>query len=425
MPKGTPDDIEGRYRQRVIDKEVSELLEIFGGLHITGPKWCGKSWTGMHHSKSVLFVGDEDSATLAKQDPAIALEGEWPRLVDEWQDVPKLWDVARRMIDLESKRGMFIFTGSVTPPKGATHHSGIGRFAKIRMYPMSLFESGNSSGVVSLSAMFAGEKLENTKSFLDYSKTVRLICKGGWPVNLDMEDHAAMKVPNKYIEILKDSDFSDVDGKVRNSTTMELLMRSVARNSAGSPTVRTLAEDISEGGTPPSESTLRDYLDILRKMFIIEYQKAWRPSLRSKTRLRTSPKIHFADPSLAAAILEAPPEVLIRDAKTAGQLFESLCYRDLCVYTSAIGGNVYHYRDESGLEIDNIIVLNKGKWGAVEVKLGAYEIDKAAANLIKLKNKVSEEMPEPSFLAVLCSNCGLAYTREDGVYVLPIDLLGP
>ena len=425
MSKDASADSENRYRYRVIDNRVAELLKIFGGVHITGPKWCGKSWTGMHHSGSALFIGDGDSAALAKLDPELALEGERPRLIDEWQDVPKLWDVARRIIDLEAEKGMFIFTGSVTPPKKATLHTGTGRFAKIRMRTMSLFESGDSNGSISFSDMFNGKKIANKRSNLNYRKTVYLMCRGGWPVILGMDEKDAIQVSGIYMTSITDSDFSEIDGVRRNNTTMKLLLRSLARNSAGSPTVQTLAQDIAEGGTPPSESTLRGYLDVIRRLFIIDDQEAWLPSLRSKTRLRRSSKIHFADPSLAAAALKASPEVLVRNVTTAGQLFESMCYRDLCVYTTAIGGNVFHYRDESGLEIDNIIELNDGRWGAIEVKLGTSEIDKAAANLISLKNKVSGEIPEPSFLAILSATSGMAYIREDGVYVIPVDMLGP
>ena len=425
MQDNIPEEVGNRYRQRVIDKRISDLLGMFGGLYIAGPKWCGKSWTGMHHSNSVLFVGDKDAAALAEVDPKLALAGERPRLIDEWQDVPKLWDVARRTIDLSSEKGMFIFTGSVTPPKKATLHTGTGRFARIRMRPMSLFESGDSSGAVSLSDLFSGKKITNTRSQMDYREAVRLMCRGGWPAALGKDGNAAMEIPVMYMASVTNSDFSEVDGRKRSMTKMKLLLRSIARNSAGLPTARTMIGDITEEGMPPSESALRNYMEVIKKVFLIEEQEAWMPSLRSKTRLRTSPKIHFADPSLAAAVLKASPEVLIRNVRTAGQFFESLCYRDMSIYASALGGNVYHYRDESGLEIDEIIELDDGRWGAAEVKLGTSEIDEAAKNLLSLRDAVSKDMPEPSFLAVLSATSGMAYVRDDGVCVIPMDLLGP
>ncbi|MDR1955179.1 MAG: DUF4143 domain-containing protein [Candidatus Methanoplasma sp.] len=425
MSDEIPNYISGSYRQRVVDDEISDLLEIFGGVHITGPKWCGKTWTGMHHSRSVLFVGDEESANMAELDPELALTGKRPRLIDEWQDVPKLWDVARRAIDLEHDKGSFILTSSVSSPKKATRHSGIGRFAEVRMRPMSLFESGDSSGTISLSNLFDGERMVNTKSSMDYRGAVRLICRGGWPSALDLDDDKALKIPANYLKKVIGPDPSRADKKKRNEKTMGLLLRSLARNSSGSPTAKVLIDDMAERGSPPAINTLTDYLEYLRRIFLIDDQKAWLPSLRSKARLRSKSKIHFADPSLAAAALNASPEVLARNPSTAGQLFESLCYRDLGVYTSASDGTVFHYLDSTGLEVDEVIELKNGKWGAVEVELGTSEIDKAASNLIKLKNKVGEDVPEPSFLAVLCATRGLAYTRDDGVLVIPIDLLGP
>ncbi|MCL2148250.1 MAG: DUF4143 domain-containing protein [Methanomassiliicoccaceae archaeon] len=425
MSDDIPDYIGRDYRRRVVDDEISDMLGIFGGVHITGPKWCGKTWASMRHARSVQYVGDEESAYLAELDPELALTGRRPRLIDEWQDVPKLWDVAKRIIDLEHDKGLFIFTGSSSSPKKPTRHSGIGRFAEIRMHTMSLFESGDSSGSVSLSGLFNGEGMANAKSSMGYRGAVRLICRGGWPSALGLDDDKAMMVAANYLGKITGPDPSRVDEKKRDATTMGLLLRSIARNSAGSPTAQALIGDMTERGNPPSPNTLADYLEYLRNIFMIDDQRAWLPSLRSKARLRSRSKIHFADPSLAAAALDASPEVLARNPSTAGQLFESLCYRDMSVYTSALKGSVFHYQDSTGLEVDEVIELRNGKWGAVEVKLGTSEIDKAASNLMSLKNKVSEDMPEPSFLAVLCATSGLAYTRGDGVLVIPIDLLGP
>lgn len=412
------------YRPRVVDDRVSALLSSFGGLLIVGPKWCGKSWTGIRYSKSIFFVGDEDSAALASLDPSIALEGEQPRLIDEWQDVPKLWDVARRNIDLYGKKGVYIFTGSTVPPLKRTSHSGTGRFARIRMYPLSLFESGDSSGAVSLSRLFAGDKVRNTKSNLDYRKAVGLICRGGWPAAIGVEEEAGLDIPYMYIESVIGSDMYRLDGKERERNLLKIVLESLARNNATSAKLSVIVKDISENGGSASDSTVYDYIAAFKKIYVIEEQKAWATSLRSRARIRTSSKKHFTDPSLAVAALSATPEILIRDVRTAGLLFESLCYRDLCVYATASKGKVYHYRDSADLEIDNIVELSDGRWGAAEVKLGTSEFDKAAKNLLTLKEKVGNGK-EPSFLMILCASGGLAYTREDGVLVVPVDLLGP
>jgi predicted AAA+ superfamily ATPase len=412
------------YRPRVIDERVSSLLTIFGGLLIVGPKWCGKSWTGVRYSRSIIFIGDEDSAALASLDPSMALNGERPRLVDEWQDVPKLWDIARRNIDLSEKKGVYIFTGSTIPRGKVTHHSGTGRFAKIRMHSLSLFESGDSSGSVSLSRLFDGDKVKNTRSDITYRKTVDLICKGGWPAALGMEGEAALEIPRMYIESVIDSDLQRLDGKARDRNLLRLVMRSLARNSATPARLSVISEDVFENGGKVSDSAIYEYVNAFKRIYLIEEQEAWATSLRSRARIRTSPKRHFTDPSLAAAVLNATPDILARDVRTAGFLFESLCYRDLSVYAMASGGKVYQYHDNTDLEIDFVIELNDGRWGAIEAKLGTTEFDKAAKNLLALKEKVSTSI-EPSFLMILCASGGLAYAREDGVSVVPVDLLGP
>jgi len=416
--------ISKEYRHRVIDDRVSTLLASFGGVLIVGPKWCGKSWTGIRHSRSIFFVGDEDSAKLASLDPSIALDGKQPRLIDEWQDVPKLWDIARRNIDLSGKKGAYIFTGSTTPPLEKTRHSGTGRFARIRMYPLSLFESGDSSGVVSLSRLFAGDTIINTRSDMDYRKAVNIICRGGWPAALGMDEEAALDIPHAYIESVIESDLYRLDGKVRDRNLLKLVLESLARNNSTSARLSVISKDISENGGSVSDSTINDYVSAFKKTYLIEEQKAWTTSLRSRSRIRTASKKHFTDPSLAVAAINATPEMLVRDARTVGLLFESLCYRDLCVYAAASKGTVYHYRDNTDLEIDNIIELSNGKWGAIEVKLGTSEFEIAAKNLRALKEKVGNGV-EPSFLMILCASGGLTYTREDGVLVVPIDLLGP
>lgn len=414
------------YRPRVIDSQISEKLSAFGGVLITGPRSCGKSWTGAYHSKSSTYLGDEDSNRLASIDPQSVLNGDRPHLVDEWQDVPKLWDLARRNIDLNYEKGMYIFTGSSLPPLERTSHTGIGRFARLHMRTMSLFESGDSTGEVSLSKLFDTKTIDNARSTMDYHKIVDLICRGGWPGALNLDNETAMEMSYDYIGSIIEIDTARIDGKKRSSETMALLIRSLARNNATSASIPTIAADINGSGKKIAEQTVRSYLEILKKLFVIEEQNAWHPHLRSRTRIRTSGVRHFTDPSLAAAALEARPDILKKDARTVGQLFETLCFRDLSAYSSAIGGKVFHYRDDSDLEIDAIIQLDDGRWGAVEVKLGTAEFEKAAANLIRMKNKmVNGGTTEPSFLMILNATGGVANTRPDGVVEVPIDCLGP
>ena len=423
---GDLNKIRDKYRPRIIDEVLKKELSAFGGVLITGPKSCGKSWTGSFHSNSVLYMGDEETNRYAEMNAKSALTGDHPRLIDEWQDVPKLWDLARRNIDLSAKKGMYIFTGSSVPPLDKTSHTGIGRFAQIHMRTLSLFESGDSSGTVSLSKLFAEGLTENAASKMNYSKVINLICRGGWPGALGVDDETAIGMSYQYIESLKKMDMKRVDGRRRSETMIDLVLRSLARNNATSANVSTIAADIRNTGSDVSEGTVRSYLDIFKKIFVIEEQQAWHPALRSKMRLRTSPKRHFTDPSLAAAALDASPEVLDKDTKTAGFLFESLCFRDLSVYSSATGGRVRYYRDSNGLEADAIVESRDGKWGAVEMKMGTFEFDKAAKNLIHLKDKmVGAGYKEPSFLMILNVTGGAAHTRPDGVLEVPIDCLGP
>ncbi|MDR0523603.1 MAG: DUF4143 domain-containing protein [Candidatus Methanoplasma sp.] len=414
------------YRPRVIDSMISDKLSVYGGVLITGPRSCGKSWTALNMSKSAIFLGDKGSNRFAELNPQIALEGERPRLIDEWQDVPNLWDVARRNIDLSGGKGMYIFTGSSLPPLESTSHTGIGRIARMQMRTMSLFESGASSGAASLRSLFESGGIPRSPSRMDYPEAVRLICRGGWPRALNLDDGEAVGMSYDYLESVTGLDLSRVDGKRRSQTTAGLLLRSLARNSASPASIPTIAGDIRDAGTDISAPTIRGYIDALKKLFVIEEQPAWHPSLRSRTRVRSSPKRHFTDPSLAAAALDAKPEILMRDTRTAGLLFESLCYRDLSVYASAIGGRVFHYRDDSGLEADAIVELDDGRWGAAEVKLGPFEFDKAAANLVRLKEKmIAAGAAPPSFLAILSASGGAAHMRPDGIAEVPMDCLGP
>lgn len=412
--------IRSSYKPRIIDDRIETMLSAFGGVLITGPKWCGKSWTGLYHSSSEIMLGDDDINNYAELAPDDALSGEYPRLVDEWQDVPKLWDTARRRIDIENTKGMYIFTGS-SVPKNKTHHTGTGRFASVEMKTMSLFESGNSSGAVSLASLFEKGSVSPIRSNLEYVETMRQICRGGWPGTLNMPDNVALESPREYIRSIISSDLSEMTGTIKNPSITNRILRSLARNTTSIIKASTISADVSEEGRAVTDQTIRSYLDSLKQIFFIDEQYAWVPSVRSRTRVRTSPKIHFTDPSLAAAVLNITPDMLAKDTNTAGLLFESLCYRDMSVYASRMNGKVYHYRDSNGLEADSIIQLLDGRWGAIEVKLGA-NVDKGVETLLRLKKTVDEE---PSFLAVVTAKGPAAYTDENGVSVIPIDLLGP
>jgi predicted AAA+ superfamily ATPase len=413
------------YRPRIVDKLLSENLKAFGGVLITGPKMCGKTWTGLNQAASSIFLDDEDNIQRALLTPELVLEGENPRLIDEWQLTPKLWDKARRSIDKKHKSGLYIFTGSAVPAS-ETMHTGTGRFTHMKMRPMSLFESGDSTGAISLSTLFDGKPIEPIDSDIDFTKIIHLICRGGWPATLWVDESSALKIPQGYLEMIIESDISRIDGINRNSAKVRLLIRSLARNTATMAGSSTLLGDICENESQETISmeSIDNYLNALRQIFIIEDQQAWLPSMRSRTRIRTSPKRHFIDPSLSAAAMGASPELLIKDPKTTGFLFESLCYRDLSVYAGAIDGKVYHYHDEKDLEADSIIQLDDGRWAAVESKLGSFEFDDAAGHLLRLKEKMKANAGEPSFLMIMTATGGVAFTRKDGVHVVPVDRLG-
>jgi predicted AAA+ superfamily ATPase len=416
-----------KYQPRIIDAELKNHLKAFGGVLLTGPKMCGKTWSGLNQAASSIFIDEDDNIRRASLTPELVLEGDFPRLVDEWQVVPHLWDKARRIIDRIHRPGLFIFTGSAVPVLEKTLHSGVGRFVNLQMRPMSLFESGDSSGTVSLGDLFKGKKIKPVSSSMDFKKAVYLICRGGWPTSLWVSKEAALSIPRGYLSMIIESDISRVDGVNRSPDKVRLFLRSLARNNATLAGASVLIKDMREheNNGVISADSVDSYLNALKQIFIIDEQQAWTPSLRSKTRIRSSPKRHFIDPSLAAAAMEASPEILVRDPKTAGFLFESLCYRDLQVYTAALHGKVYHYRDEKGLEADAIIQLDNGNWAAVEVKLGDFEFDNAAKHLLELKKKMAAQNEQCSFLLILTATGGAAYTRDDGVHVAPLDCLKP
>jgi predicted AAA+ superfamily ATPase len=406
------------------------MLRAFGGVLIEGPKWCGKTWTGLHHAKSTAYVDDPETGEQARLSPRVTLTGQYPRLIDEWQDAPVLWDSARRIIDNTSGKGLFIFTGSAVPPANATSHSGTGRFTRLRMRPMSLFESGDSTGTVSLNCLFEGVIIDpdNSPSEMSFEKIVHLICRGGWPGSLELSEADALHVPFAYLDQVAHSDLSRATGTRRSYGRVMALIRALARHTATQASLETVRADMiaqARQHDMMARSTMAEYLEDLKRVFVVDDLPSWRYSIRSRSQVYAKPKRHLADPSLAVAALEATPEQLLADPATTGFLFESLCVRDLRAYAESQGGSVCHYRDNHNLEADAIVTDGQGAWGAVEIKLGRHQINQAARTLLRLKDKLVETTTAPAFLAVLTASGGIAHTREDGVHVVPIDCLGP
>lgn len=414
------------YWPRVADGILTRYLKSSGAVQIVGAKWCGKTATAEQQARSAAFLQDPDNASLvalAEVKPSIVLEGAEPRLLDEWQMAPQLWDAVRFQVDRGRGKGRFILTGSATPKK-RPQHTGVGRIARMHMRPMSLFESRESCGLVSLAALFGGEEIEGALVPLTLEEIAFALCRGGWPeAVLEPDSEIALEQAKNYVTELLDSDIDELDDRKRNSTWMRAILRSYARNIATEASQTTIAADMQ--GEPPSDNTIADYLDALKRTYVTEDLPAWNPVLRSKTAVRTSPTRHFCDPSVAVALLGASPQKLLLDFNTFGLLFESMCVRDLRVYAAALRGDVFHYRDKTGLEADAVVVLEDGRWGAVEVKLGAKRIEEGAKHLLKLADRVdAAKEGAPSFLMVLTAEQAL-YRRPDGVYVVPLAGLRP
>lgn len=420
------------YKPRIIDAKVEEYLSAFGAVCIEGPKCCGKTWTSAQHSKSEIYIGDPannfQNRQLAELSPELVLTGEAPRLIDEWQEVPPLWDAVRYKVDQTAEKGQFILTGSATPNHKGVLHSGAGRIAKLRMRPMSLYESGDSSGQVSLEKLCHGEVTTAMTGEVDLTKLIELIIRGGWPGSLGLPLKQAMLLPAEYLNAVIDDDVYRIDGIRRDTQKMRLLLRSLARNESTTVTNRTLMRDIKAVDDEDIDGeTVSAYLDIFKRLFITDNQPPFAAGIRSSVRIKQAEKRHFSDPSLACALLRATPAGLIGDLETLGFLFEALCERDLCIYAESFGANLYHYQDYQNQEIDAVIELADGQWCAFEIKLGANQIDTAAENLLKIKRQIEEDPrgKPPAVLCVLCGMSNAAYRRADGVFVVPITALKP
>jgi predicted AAA+ superfamily ATPase len=411
------------YIARLVDDELKRRLGFVGAVEIAGPKWCGKTTTGKQVAKSHVEMDKAENATMFSISPDSVMSGEFPRLIDEWQDVPKTWDRARRIIDDANAAGLFIFTDSATPGQ-APSHSGAGRFSSLRMDTLTLWEAGVSSGAVSLRKLFAQESFDPVASKLDYKRIIELMCRGGWPGALGYSVGDAMQLAKDYITAVVERDARKATGINHDSLKLRLFIRSLARNIATPVKISTIAADIAASeGLEIAPKTLDSYFDALRKVYLLEEIPGFAKNLRSKARMRLTPTRHLADVSLAIAALGANQKTLEADPKTTGLLFESFCMHELWSYSRAIGAELFQYHDDNGFEIDAIMRLEDGRWGAIEIKLGTDEYDKAAANLCDLRNKAISVGQAPSFLMILTATSGISATRDDKVHVVAIDAL--
>ncbi len=417
-----------KYLSRLCDTELQLALKSAGAVLIEGAKWCGKTSTANNAAKSVVYMQDPDNTqsyqAMADTKPSLLLKGNNPRLIDEWQVAPVLWDAVRFEVDKRAERGLFILTGSAVPPENVTAHTGTGRISRMIMRPMSLFESLESNGLISIGALFNGKQKETDAiSDLTIEKIAFLICRGGWPASIRQERETALRMARDYVEAIIHQDISRVDNIEKNPERVRLLLRSLARNISTTANYQTIKQDIEATDISISDKTISNYINALRRIFVVEDINAWSPSLRSKTAIRTSEKRHFVDPSLATAVMRINPEGVLADFEYFGFLFESLCTRDIRIYAQANDADVFHYRDKTGLEADLIIRQRNGKWAAIEIKLGNKQIEEAAQNLLALSAKIDEEkMGKDSFLMIVTGG-QYAYQRNDGIWVVPIGCL--
>lgn len=421
-----------QYRNRIYDTVLWHRLEAKGAVLVEGPKWCGKTTTCLQLAQSVLYMAQPDireqNIMLADMQPSLLLQGATPRLIDEWQIAPKLWDAVRLEVDQRDEFNQFLLTGSSVPPSFTDiAHTGTGRIARLRMRPMSLYESGDSTGAVSFASLFEGESMPLSRVDSNIEHIAFLLCRGGWPKAIDQTERIALQQSRDYLDAIVESDISRVDDVQRDSHLARRLLRSYARMESSQAQSAKIAADVRGSAESPSDKTVQSYISALEKIFVLEDMPAWNPNLRSKSAIRTSDTRHFVDPSIAAAALGIGPAGLIKDLETFGLLFESMCVRDFRVYADALDGDVFHFRDRTGLECDAVLHLRDGRYGLIEVKLGGNRlIEEGAANLIKLADKIdTTTMPKPSFLMVVTGTGEYSFTRRDGVMVAPIRTLRP
>ena len=423
----TPDD----YLPRLIDAKIEEYLSVFSAVCIEGPKWCGKTWTSMAHANSICSLVDPknnfNNLRKAQTSPDLILDGPQPRLIDEWQEVPSIWDAVRFAADAKKGPGKFILTGSSTPKTKGVLHSGAGRIATIPMQTMSLYETGDSNGAVSLLQLFNGGLKAVAAPAVTLKQLIYFCIRGGWPGNLHSSPEKAGFYPREYLRTILTNEGANTEVSSLNRQKLQGLIHSLARNESTLVNNQKLSRDITEHGEVAVDSvTIVKYLDILKRMFLIEEQPSFNPHLRSSRRVLKSSKRHFCDPALAVAGIGATAQMLEDDLETFGFIFESLCEHDLKIYAEANNAHLYHYHDGKGNEIDAVVELEDGRWGAFEIKLGANKIDEAAENLKNIAEIFRKEQgKEPSILVVICGLSDAAYARKDGVVVVPITALKP
>lgn len=417
------------YLPRLLDVAVADYLTAFGAVVIEGAKWCGKTWTSRQHSQSEFLLGSPDgnfqNKRLAELSPALVLDGVVPRLLDEWQEVPLLWDAVRAEVDKRNAKGQFILTGSATPNQKGVLHSGAGRIGRLRMRPMSLFEAGLSSGVVSLAELCRGRMTPALTGEVELRSLAEHIVRGGWPGNLSVPVANAGLLAKEYLAAILENDIARLDGSKKNVQKMTLLLKSLARNESTTATNKVLKNDIRAiDAEDIDDDTIAAYLETFRRLFLLDNQLPFSPATRSPIRIKQAEKRHLADPSLACALLRLNPEGLINDLETYGFLFEALAERDLRVYANSFGGELYHYQDYKNNEIDAVIELPDKSWCAFEIKLGANQIDSAANQLLSVNASIEKSGGAPaSVLAVVCGLTNAAYQRPDGVFVVPLTAL--
>lgn len=420
-----------KYKKRIADTLLDRKLEGIGAVLIEGPKWCGKTTCAEQKAKSVIYMNDPKKSSmymqLAKMSPQTLLEGETPKLIDEWQLAPSLWDTIRFEVDHRNGEGFFILTGSAVPAKtNEIWHTGTGRFARIKMRPMSLWESEDSTGTISLAALFNGSAQTAITDEKRLEDIAFLLCRGGWPKATLQKKEVALERVFDYYDAVVNADISRVDNVERDAERTKRLMRSYARFQGSQTSISKIKDDVkANDAMTVNDDTIGSYIKALEKIFVIEDMPAWNPNLRSKTAIRTSDTRYFVDPSIAVAALGLGPKDLMNDLNTFGLLFETMCVRDLRVYADALGGTVYHYRDKNGLECDAVVHLRNGSYGLVEIKLGGDNlIEEAASTLKELANKIdTTKMKSPSFMMVLTALGSYAYQREDNVWVVPVGSL--
>ena len=418
-----------RYRKRLIDKTLDFYLSTFGAVCLEGPKWCGKTWTSTMHSKSAFMLADPAdnfaNRELARIDVTKTLEGTAPHLIDEWQEVPAIWDAVRYAVDQTAETGQYLLTGSSTPKQKGIVHSGTGRIATLKMHSMSLYEKGDSEGMVSLEDVCKGKEIGacvgRSPSVEDLAS---LIVCGGWPGAIGKSSRQAAFIPREYVENVVAIDMNKIDGIEHDQIKVRKCLRSLARNESTSASMATIRDDISEQeGSSPGINTVAQYINAFKRMFLTNDIEPFSTFLRSPVRIKQMVKRHFCDPSIPAALLGATERMLLRDFRTFGLLFESLAIRDLQIYGESLGAKLFHYQDYEGREIDAVLQFDDGTWSAFEVKLNPMQADEAAENLLKIAALFKHN--PPASLAVVVGKSGMAYRRADGVYVLPLTLLKP